>query len=280
MNNIRKFYLRSEDDKEDRASTGWLMKWKIGDYWIKSSGYTVNYTWESVAEALASTIAKDLNLEYCIEYKLCIINVDGVNLIGCISKDYNKPGLLELKVQRMVESSYLNRKNYFGESGYNQLIKEIKELFDIDIRKYLENTILIDSIILNSDRNLWNISIMLDKKTAQGHIAPIYDFGNSLGLASGKSGSFYDEYKYSSGLRARPFDINFENQLKYIRNTREFKGELTKTKELLSILYNEFTVNNNRYNVANPLTEDMLKYVYQVITKRYNSIIINKLWKD
>ena len=279
MYKIDYFKLRSEDAIAERASTGWLMKWDLGDYWIKSPGYIVNYTWDSVAEALASCIIQDLNLDLCLEYKLCVINVDGINLIGCISKNYNKPGLRELKFERMIKAKYLSRSSFFGKDGYNQLIKEIKETFNVDIRKYLENTILIDSIILNSDRNLWNMSIMVDNQL-QGHLALIYDFGNSLGLTGGRSGSFYDEYKYSTGLRARPFDSEFENQVKYIRNNREFTGELVKTKEMLKLLYDNFTVNNNRYNVANPLTDDTLKYVYQLIMKRYNTIIVNKLWKD
>lgn len=279
MHNIKYFKLKSEDAIAERASTGWLMKWNLGDYWIKSPGYVFNYIWDSVAESIESCIAKDLNLELCLEYRLCIINVDGINLIGCISENYNKKGLVELKFHRIIENNMLSRKNFFGEDGYNQLIKEIKDLFNIDIRKYLENTLLIDSMILNSDRNLWNMSIMIDNKF-KGHLAPIYDFGNSLGLTGGRSGSFYDDTKYSTGLRARPFDNNFENQVKYIRNNRVFKGELVKTKEIINYLYSNFTDKHNTYNVANPLTEDMLKYVYQVITKRYNEIIVNQLWKD
>ena len=280
MDNIRTFNLNSRNAVVQRASTGWLMKWNLGKYWIKAPGYIVTYTWDSVAEVIASNIIKDLNIKGCLQYELCIINLDNsVKLIGCISKSYKQHNLQEITIQKLAETGILCKRQYLGCTGYLQLINEIKERFNLNITKYLEDTILIDSIILNTDRNLWNMSIMIDKNF-QGHLAPIYDFGNSLGLTGGREGNFYEEVMYSTGMQARPFSSEFEEQLSYIRNNREYNGELTRTRVLLQYLYNNFTVENNAYNVTNPISTETLKYTSQIIEKRFNTVIKGKIWKN
>ena len=279
MYNVKTFNLKSRDAVVCRSSTGWLMKWNIGNYWIKAPGYVVSYTWDSVAEVLASEIFIDLGIKNCVEYRLCIINLDNkVKLIGCISKDYKTAGLNEVTLKKLADNRIISS-NYYGYTGYRQLIKEIKTKFDLDITRYLEDTIIIDSIILNTDRNLWNMSIMLDKEL-NGHISPIYDFGNSLGLTGGIQGNFYEEAMYSTGIQARPFSMEFEEQLCYIRNNRNYSGELIRTHNMLDYLYNNFTVENNTYNVTNPIPLDVLNYATQVINKRYNTVIEGKIWKN
>ena len=120
---------------------------------------------------------------------------------------------------------------------------------------------------------------MLDKEL-NGHISPIYDFGNSLGLTGGIQGNFYEEAMYSTGIQARPFSMEFEEQLCYIRNNRNYSGELIRTHNMLDYLYNNFTVENNTYNVTNPIPLDVLNYATQVINKRYNTVIEGKIWKN
>lgn len=280
MYRIETFNLKRADAIEYRASTGWLMKWDLGEYWIKAPGYIVGYSWDSVAEVIASCVAKDLNIENCLEYRLCIINLDNsIRLIGCISKNYKNREYREVTIQKMIESGILSRKAYFGEYGYNLLIDEIKNLFDLNIRKYLEDTILVDSITLNLDRNYWNISIFINKQ-GKGKIAPIYDFGNSLGLNGGFRGEFIEECMYSTGVQARPFSYSFEEQLGYIRNNRVYSGRLIKTKEILEFISNNFTVNNNTYGVVHPIPIETFMYTYQVIQKRYNTVIEGKIWKN
>lgn len=280
MYNIQEFSLSKLSALIQRASNGWMLKWNLGDYWVKAPGYIFDYTWDSVAEVLASTIAEDLRLDKCLRYKLCIINMDGIRLIGCISRNYNKPKYNEITIDKLIKNNLLERKSYFGYEGYKRLIQEIKELFNVDITSYLEDMILIDSIILNNDRNFWNMSIMLDSNTYQGKLAPIYDFGNSLGLTGGRSGSFHEEVMYSTGLCAKPFSSEFEEQLTYIRNIREYNGELTKTRQMLKFLYNNFTTQNNIYRVVNSIDKNVLKYTCGVIDARYNTIIEDKYWKN
>lgn len=101
-----------------------------------------------------------------------------------------------------------------------------------------------------------------------------------LGLTGRRTGSFYENALYSTGLITRPFNNKFEEQVKYIRNNREYHGELIQTKELFKLLYTEFTQDNNKYNVVNAMSVELLKYVWQVVNKRYNTIIINKAWKS
>ena len=283
MYSIKEFKLSSIDAIKQRSSTGWLMKWNLGDYWIKAPGTAFDEpVWDSVAEAIASAIADDLNLKQCLKYKLCIINVDNIRLIGCISKNYKPVDCLEISFKKMMDLSLISE-NYYngyrGRQGYERLIREFKDRYNLNIRSYLEDTILIDSIILNTDRNFWNLSTLYNQTLNKIELAPIYDFGNSLGLAAGKWGSFYEDSMYSSGIHANPFDFYFEEQLKYIRSNREYNGELIKTKEIIDFLYKNFTVENNTYNVSDPLSIDNLKYTTGIIKQRYSTIIKEKIWK-
>ncbi len=282
MDKLRTFILRRADAIEAKASTGWLLKWDLGEYWIKSSGYVTNFIWDSVAETLASCIAKDLNIDNYVHYMPCIIEIadmDGLRIIGCISRNYKTPGYREITIQKLMKNNILNKRTYIDCDGYNDLITEIKDKFNVNIRKYLEDTILIDSIILNTDRNMWNLSILTDNNL-NGYVAPIYDFGNSLGLTGAFRGDFHEEVMYSCGIQARPFSYSFEEQLSYIRNNREYKGELTNTRDMLKFIYYNFTQEHNNYNIANPIPLDVLKYTTQVIDKRYKSVIMNKIWKN
>lgn len=274
---MNEYNVSSSNAIKSSHSNGWLMKWNMGDKWLKSPGYVYYYMWDSYSEAIASTIAQDLGINRHIEYKLCILNIDGKRVIGCESKNYRQNNLVELTVQKMIDLKYIKGIKNTKYEGYKRLISEIKDKFNINIQSYLEDTILIDSIIINTDRNPWNMSILIDRNM-QGHECPIYDSGNSLGLAGYKSGEFWEETMYSSNIKAEPFDLYFEEQLKYIRNNRVYNGKLDKTFKLLKYIKENFLSSNNTYNIQNTLDEGKFEYIITLIEKRYNSVIKNKAW--
>ena len=228
---MNEYQVSSCDAVRTSNSNGWLMKWHIRDKWLKSPGYIYYYMWDSYSEVIASAIARDLGIQRHLDYKLCILNIDGVRVIGCESKDYKYNNYTEITLQKMLDFGYISCIKRSGYNGYNRLIAEIKSRFNVDIRDYLEDTILLDSIILNTDRNPWNMSILVDRNI-QGYECKIYDSGRSLGLAGYKEGEFWEEAMYSSGEMAEPFSMYYEEQLKYIRNNRIYKGELKETNKL------------------------------------------------
>lgn len=274
---MNEYIVSSSNAIKSSHSNGWLMKWNIGDKWLKSPGYIYYYMWDSYSEVIASTIAKDLGINKHLEYKLCILNIDGTRVIGCESNNYKQNNCAELTLQKMIDFEYIHDIKSTGYEGYKRVLKEVKDKFNISIQSYLEDIILLDSIILNTDRNPWNMSILVDRNM-QGYECPIYDSGNSLGLAGYKSGEFWEEVMYASSIKAEPFNLYFEEQLKYIRNNRAYQGELTKTFNLLNYIKENLLKSNNKFNIQNTLDDGQFEYITSLIVKRYNSVIKNKAW--
>lgn len=272
---MKEYILDKKDAIEQRASNGWLLKWNIDDTWLKSPGFFYNYAWDSYSEVIASNLAEDIGINRHIHYEPCILIIDGVRVLGCESKDY-KNGMKELNFQKLTELNIISNVYHNSYEGYTTLIKEIKSKFGINIQSYLEDIILLDSIILNTDRNLWNMSILIDKNK-KAHECKIYDSGCSLGLAGINTGEFYEEYMYSNGFKAEPFDIYFENQVKYIRNNRVYKESLNRTKQIIDFIEKHFCMNNT-YNVVNTILPEQMYFTKDLIIKRHNTIIKNKLW--
>lgn len=258
------------------ASAGWLLKWHIGDTWLKSPGFLYNFMYDSYAEAIASALAKDLGIIMHVDYKLCILNIDGKRVMGCESKDFIKDNLTEITIEKLIHIGCLSGK-YKGLQGYKQLIREMHTKFGLNIQSYLEDTILLDSITLNTDRHLWNMSILLDKNR-KAHECKIYDSGNSLMINNCIDEIFYEDDMYSNGIKAEPFDLYFETQLKYIRNNRVYSGKLLNTYKILSLIKYNCLDTNNTFKVLNPFTETQLKHLVDLINKRYNTVIKNKAW--
>lgn len=286
IQSMNKYVLDKADGIGGHASAGWLIKWNLGDVWVKSPGYTVDYIWDSYAEVIASAIAADIGLTNYLKYDLCLINMNGQLVVGTESKNFSTLGLAEFNFSKLIKCGMLKRKRYIGKEGYTELIREVKERFNLDIQSYLEDTIILDSIILNSDRNLWNMSIMVDRIGSwpevryQGYKCKIYDNGSSLGLTTYNAGEFYEECMYGSGLEAKPFDCTFEDQLKYVRNERKYRVRLDNTKEVMNCLRRYFSTQNNRFGVLNPLDVEQLDYLQDLILKRFKTVIVNKAWID
>lgn len=259
-----------------RNSVGWLLKWKIGDKWIKSPGYVLRYMYDSIGEALAYEASKDIGISGHLKYKLCIINIDGVRVIGCESEDFVPGGLKEVTLFKLIELGYI-RQVGTGKRLYEDIISQIKDLFNLDIRRVLEDTILLDSLILNSDRNLWNISILVDNKM-QGYECPIYDSGCSFGLHTFKEGSISNEEIYMQGYRCEPFEEYYEDQIKYIRDSRKYRStDFSRAMKLVRWLNEHCTLDNNEYGVINALTRGQIEHITSILKIR-SSIVRNKEW--
>lgn len=258
---MTEYNVSEKNSISQRASQGWLMKWRIGNTWLKSPGFLYNFMWDSYNEVITTCVAYDLGIINHLNYKLCILNIDGTRVIGCESPNYIKENTFELTLDKIVRINCIDRTSYYD------IIKCIFNLFSLNIQSYMEDILLLDSIILNTDRNLWNISILIDNNK-QGYLCSIYDSGSSLGLTGYNTGEFFEEVMYSNGFKATPFDIYYENQLKYIRNNRNYTYKNKYTKQIIDLLYNKFTVENNYYHVINPLERGQIEFIESIINKR------------
>lgn len=275
---IPEYNLAESNAIKQSASNGWLLKWKINNTWLKSPGYLGRYLWDSYGEIIASSIAKDLGIQTHVKYQPAILNIDGTKVLGCRSQNFIPANTIEVTIHKLILLGYINNQQYKNHSGYTQLLKELKLKLGINLQSQLEDIILLDSIILNTDRNLWNISILIDRQ-GKAYKCPIYDSGNCLGLASYNTGEFYEDYMYTNGFKVQPFNVYYEEQLKYIRNTRNYKFTNNNTRKTLKLIEENFLNTNNTYNITNTLTEEQLYFIQNTITKRHRTVIENKLWR-
>lgn len=160
----------------DSTSTGNLKKrWKIidGEKYLLKAG-TKPYQYEIFNEIIASIVMDILEIDH-IEYKLIIDNEE----IYCGSKNfvnYNE----DLVTAYQLKNSKKQNNNV---SLYEHLLSIYKSLNIPDYKKKLNQMLLVDYLLANSDRHLNNFGVIRDAKSLEFlRIAPIYDTGSCLGF--------------------------------------------------------------------------------------------------
>ena len=187
-------------------SAGNLMKWTgilaTGDkLYIKAPSSRFGHlNYECEAECTAGELASLLGMCNVVQYKLDKLHMDNKVYKVCVSRDFVGTG-----VYTSFNSLIPNAAAYSGLDKYNLVISNLPSL-----RLQLDNILLFDSIILNSDRHLRNLGVL------NGNIIPLFDNGNSL---------FYDKTVDYIAIALRteldyqpckPFYNTFEEQLSLI----------------------------------------------------------------
>lgn len=194
---IPQFNLDVTDCIDKEASEGYCNKWrkiackKSGEQvviWIKAGAleWSNSFDHQSLGEVLYYQLAKDLGMANdVLQYKPCIINLKDsfgkdISIIGCYSNEMND------KDEEVITLDKLDLDNYEHDSNketYINFIKEVCKCTGLEInefRNYLDKTILLDTISLNTDRRLGNLAVIRNKRTGKYRIAPIFDSGQSF----------------------------------------------------------------------------------------------------
>ena len=286
------YNLDEQDAIGKTASTGWVLKWKIKNTWVKTPCNIVYWRGESYAEIIASAVCKDLNIKTgFVRYKPCLVNLKSLDkhcyILCCESidfcYDYARLNKEITSIKFITFDKLLNLSNnsirFEGEGGYIKLINTISEITHIsklDITGYLEDTIFLDYLICNFDRHLNNLGTLylkMDNTNGIFRLAPIFDNGDSLGLdrfEEGNNGKFNRAQLHTDRRMAKPFYTTFTDELSYIRRSRRYKvNEFKHTKLVLSWIYNNFSTDHNIYNVINPITSGSLSYIQSMLETNY-----------
>lgn len=261
---MRSYSLSSVDALSVNSSGGQLLKWKIGDIYIKTStldkqSLETKFMFESYAEVIASRIGQKLGLD-AVKYKLCeVIIDDNIKTIACESKEFKPNGYRELTIAKLMLMGKISKIRIGDREGYAELIKSVDRLFRINIRKYIDTLILFDSLILNTDRHFGNFGLMIQSEDIK--TIPLFDNGNSLFCDK-----YINELTYNSGLiqylRFRPFNINCNEQLKLIDRRNKFKVD--GLKEYTRGLLYEMVDNGlpkKRANFIKALLDDRIDFI-------------------
>ena len=212
-------YLISKSDfmlgKSTPSSIGNVSKYTNGLQWVKLN----DLGYEDIAEVWTTEILKISNIKDYVPYRLC--SFDGVD--GCISENFLKPGEQLYPLGKIlylcgITQSYLDDRKFSTQDRFNIVVDAVKSSIGLDITEYLSNTLLLDALILNEDRHLYNLAVIKDTRGGF-RCAPIFDNGASFLSDT----SYYPSYVPTAVLvrkvKAEPFSSSFKKQIATLNPT-------------------------------------------------------------
>lgn len=193
-------------------SKGNQIKWLVSDCWIKQDylGY------EALAEVVSSILCSCIsNISY-IPYDFCSVNYNGVTYKDCC---YSENMLMKneelVLVGKLLEDSNFNMEKLKGMGvvdGIKIVCKTLCNLGVVDLTTYICKTILLDSLILNEDRHLYNIAV-IKKSSGKYRLSPIFDNGGAL-LSDLKDYPLINDNSINMRhVSSKPFSSDFSKQV-------------------------------------------------------------------
>jgi len=160
------------------SSVGTQRKYYDNGFWYKQNqlGY------EGYVEYLASNVLKCSNVKDFVVYEECRIN--GRN--GCRSENFLGVDEAFISFQRLYEMYYgleLNdsiRTIPETKDRITYTLDFIREVTGVDCSRYISQILSLDMLILNTDRHMHNLGLIVNRKEKAYRPAPIFDNGNSL----------------------------------------------------------------------------------------------------
>lgn len=201
------------------TSKGNQAKYTNGKLWIK-----LNYLgYEDLAEVFTSELLKYSNLETkeYVEYKLCVLRdeMQGKTFNGCICKQFTQPGESVFTVGRILQKYGVSQKTLDEtkdmDKRLDMIVSNVYRETEIDITNYLRKLITLDAIILNEDRHIFNIALIVNE-VGEYKLAPIYDNGLSLLSDTHHYGLDIQPNKLIRKIKARPLNKSFKKQVELL----------------------------------------------------------------
>lgn len=258
------YNLSSNGALAQNSSGGKLLKWKIGNKFIKTSTYDRAqlrpiFLYESYAEVISYRIAKHLGFN-AVPYRLCrVIIDDSISTIACECDDFRTDNEQYMSIGRLMRDGKIPTLYYGDLSNYARINHSMQGV--TGFAEQLRQIIILDSIILNDDRHYGNFGVIQNNKTGGCRPAPIFDNGNSLFCHK-----HTEDIEYApdliSYLRCKPFSIDFDQQLKLVSNIRIDKDKIRK---YINNLLREMEVNYE-------LPSDRRYFIRDLLFDRINNL--------
>lgn len=234
------FKLSLANSIRDEATSGYCTKWRKkikvnGEdkyIWIKLGANTWGgYDHQSLAEVAVSYIAKDLGIDkHFLMYKPCICEfMDEAEMrtervLGCYSYEMIDPNeeelipISHLEVDFNINTIDCVTKEEALLKQYSEFIRRVCDATGINkekFKEYIDMTILIDELVMNTDRRLGNLAVIKNIHTGKYRIAPIFDTGQSFLLFNDQ----WDESgNWSDSELDNVFSKNFLDRSNMIRH--------------------------------------------------------------
>lgn len=199
---------------QEGTSEGTQVKYKKGEYWYKKD----NRGQEGLTEYLVSHLLRFSSLdpsEY-IQYESGLINGQP----GCRSRNFLGEDEELITFYRLYYnifgkdlSQVINRMDTM-EERIEYVIAFIRQSCGLDVRNYLCKVMTVDMLVLNEDRHLNNLAVIMRDNTFIP--APIFDNGVSLLTANQSVNWHFSIEENVQSVVARPFSGSHEKMVEYL----------------------------------------------------------------
>lgn len=190
------------------SSRGTQPKYYANKVWFKAN----SLGYEDDAECLASLVLRYSNVDDFVTYKKCLIN----NRRGCMCRDFLLNGESFVSFSKLY-SSITDRElaeellTLDGPAERIAFVKDfIEEYYGLNVSDYLSKILALDMLIINVDRHLNNLGIIV-KSDGRTRPAPIFDNGGALlsDMERFCNPDFREDAEKATGY---PFSANLEYQ--------------------------------------------------------------------
>jgi len=248
------------------TSKGDQPKWQLDGKWYKAD----HMGYEALAEVVVSQLLKQSNVPDFVEYRPVLIQYQGKEIPGCVSKNFRRKDEMLVSFERL-HRTYKGRGLAAALGGINKPQGRIRYTIDFieqttgltGVGKYLTLLLELDSFFLNEDRHTNNLAVIRNEKTKEFRLCPIFD--NGLALLSDLNDYPLDKDVYDCirCVRAKPFDLDFNVQVEAAEelygmqlNLSFSRKEVSKELKFVTELYGEKIY----CRVEQVLFEQMRKY--------------------
>lgn len=263
---------------QGHTSKGDQPKWQLDGKWYKAD----HMGYEALAEVLISQLLKQSNVPDFVEYKPVLIQYQGKEIPGCVSKNFRRKDEMLVPFERL-HRAYKGQGLAAALGGINEPQERIRYTVDFieqttgltGVGEYLTFLLELDSFFLNEDRHTNNLAVIRNEKTKEFRLCPIFD--NGLALLSDLNDYPLDKDVYDCirRVRAKPFDMDFDVQ---VEAAEELHGsqlkfsfarhDISKMLDAVRELYSSTVI----ARVEQTVYEQMRKYPVYLGQYRTNSV--------
>ena len=250
---------------QGHTSKGDQPKWLYKGLWYKAD----HMGYEALAEVIVSRLLMKSNVKDFVCYEPARVLYEDVEKNACVSKNFRAKNEILLPFERL-HRAYHGR-GLAAELAHMETGEKIRYTVDFieqttglqDVGRYLTTLLELDAFFLNEDRHTNNLAVIRNEDTKEYRLCPVFDNGLSMLSDLNDYPMGADIYHCISKVKAKPFDLDFDEQvtaaqLLYGSQLRFFftRGDLSSALAGLEAYYPEETI----IRVERVLREQMRKY--------------------